>query len=97
MVTEAIMEPMSPAKKQVEANTYSKRIAVRLRELREQRGWLVEKLTFEINANLQDGLKPVAQSTVHGWDNGTRKVDHNYLPVIARAMKITIAHLLPKS
>lgn len=91
------MGTMSPAKKQVEGKTYSKRISMRIRELREQRGWTVKEFHAKINSSLQDGLKSVVQSTVHGWDNGTRKVDNNYLPVIARAMGITIASLLPKS
>lgn len=97
MGTQAIIERMSPAKRTIEGETYSKLIAKRMRELREKRGWGVDKLTAEINRYLSNGLTRVAQSTVHGWDNGARKVNPDYYPAIARAYRMSIKSFMPNA
>ncbi len=96
MVTATIMEYMSPAKREVLKKTYSGRVSARLRELRESKKWLVDKLAAEINRHLTDSLKPVAKSTVHGWDNGSRKVDQDYIPAIASAFGLSVRGFMPK-
>lgn len=82
-----------PAKKPVPTDTYSLRVAARLRELREEREWLVGELTSRINRILKDD--EVAKSTVHGWDNGSRKIDPDHYPTLARVFGLTLAEFLP--
>ncbi len=83
-----------PAKKPVETSSYSGRVAARLRTLREERDWHVSDLVARINKILKDG--ELAQSTIHGWDNGSRKIDPDYYPTIARVFGITVLDFLPE-
>lgn len=83
-----------PAKKPVPKDTYSGRVAARMRLLREERDWLVSDLTARINKILKDDA--VAQSTVHGWDNGSRKIDPDFYPAIARVFGLSVAEFIPE-
>jgi transcriptional regulator with XRE-family HTH domain len=83
-----------PAKKDVKTDTYSGRVAARLRELRDAKGWTVLELTEKINLQLRKD-KRVAPSTVHGWDNGSRKLDPDMYPVVAAVFRMSVRHFLP--
>lgn len=83
-----------PAKAEIDERTYSGRVAARLRELREAKGWTVAEVQERINAGLRKD-KRVAQSTVHGWDNGSRKIDPDYYPLLAQVFRLTVRAFLP--
>ena len=84
-----------PAKKPVPTDTYSGRIAARLRELREAKGWTVAELAERLNRSLPKDMR-VANSTLHGWDAGTRKVDPDYYPAIAATFGLTVRGFMPQ-
>jgi transcriptional regulator with XRE-family HTH domain len=84
-----------PAKKPVSTDTYSGRISARVRELRELRGYTVADLAKRLNGRLHKSRR-IANSTLHGWDNGTRKVDPDYYPELAAALQVSIRQLFPE-
>lgn len=83
-----------PAKKPVPTDSYSRRIAARMRELREARGWTVADLAERVNRALPNSMK-LANGTLHNWDNATRKIDPDYYPVIAAAFGLSTRGFLP--
>lgn len=85
-----------PAKTEIDTSTYSGRVAARLRELREARGWTVAELQERINTRIAKARR-VAQSTVHGWDNGSRKIDPDFYPVLASVFGKPVRSFLPVS
>ncbi len=88
-----LVRPM-PAKAEIDTSTYSGRVSARIRKLRELRGWTVADLADKINHRT---TKSLANSTIHGWDNGSRKVDPDFYPIIAAAFGIPIRKFLPAS
>lgn len=83
-----------PAKKPPKAgSSYSHRVSVRIRELREERDWTVAEVTDRLNRIL--GSEAVAASTVHGWDNGSRKVDPDCYPALARVFGLSVRQFVP--
>ena len=83
-----------PAKKPVPTDTYSGRVASRLRTLREDRGWTVADLAERLNRLLPEE-KRIANSTLHAWDNGSRTADPNYYPALAKVFGLTVLGFLP--
>jgi len=83
-----------PAKKPVPLDTYSGRISARVRELRERLGYTVAELAVRLNSRLPKSRK-IANSTLHGWDAGTRKVDPDYYPELAAALQVEVRQLFP--
>jgi len=71
---------------QVDTKTYSGRMAVRLRELREAKGMTVEAFAEKVGA---------PRSTAYAWENATVGIDIDALPRIAKVLGVTIAELLP--
>lgn len=84
-----------PSEREIDTKTFSGRVAARLRTLRKAKGWNVPELTKAINSRLEADDE-VAQSTVHGWDNGNRKIDPDYYPMLARLFGLSVAEFLPK-
>lgn len=85
-----------PAKKPVKKGTYSLRVAARFRALRDEREWLVGDVLARLNKVMPEELH-IAASTLHGWDNGNRKIDPDYYPYIARVFGLSVLEFLPKS
>jgi transcriptional regulator with XRE-family HTH domain len=83
-----------PAKKPVKIDTYSGRIAARLRELREARGWTVADVAERLNRILPKDMR-LANSTLHGWDAGDRKVDPDYYPYLAAVFSMSPRSFMP--
>lgn len=81
-----------PPKRKIDTKRYSGRVAARVRALREERGWLVQDLAKAVNDLL---IKPVAVSTVHGWDNGSSKIDPDLYPTLARVFGLKLSEFLP--
>ncbi len=91
--TQGRMAGSMPPKSDIDTSTYSGRIAARLRELREAKGWTVKELTGRIN-----GASPprkIAQSTVHAWDNGGKAINPDFFPAIARAFGKSVRSFIP--
>lgn len=88
----ATMGGSMPPKSNIDTSTYSGRIAARIRELREARGWTVKELANRINAA---GGSNLANSTVHGWDNGSRSIDCDFLPTVAKVFGLSVRSFLP--
>jgi len=85
--------PMPP-KRKIDTTKYSGRIAARVRALREERGWTVAKLAEEINRHLSEE-EAAAPSTAHSWENGSRKIDPDLYPVLARVFRMKLYEFLP--
>lgn len=83
-----------PPKKEIDISTYSGRIAQRMRDLRAKKGWTVADLLERVNRDLPEDAR-IAQPTLHGWDQGKRKIDPDYYPAIASAFGLSIKGFLP--
>lgn len=84
-----------PAKKPVPTDSYGDRISARLRELREAKGWTVADLAERINRRVHKDRR-IANSTLHGWDSGSRNVDPDYYPDIAAVFQLTVRQFMPQ-
>lgn len=83
-----------PAKKPVDTSQYSGRIAARLRELREAKGWTVADLAERLNRSLKPDQR-IANSTLHGWDAGDRAINPDYYPALAAVFGMSVRGFLP--
>ncbi len=83
-----------PAKKPVPTDSYGSRISARLRELREARNWTVAELAERLNRRLPKDRR-IANSTLHGWDSGSRNVDPDYYPELAAVFQLTVRQFMP--
>lgn len=92
----ATMGGSMPPKSDIDTSTFSGRVAARLRELREAKGWTVAELQERINNRLAKERR-VAQSTVHGWDNGSRKIDPDLYPLLASIFQKSVRTFIPAS
>ena len=81
-----------PAKKPVPTETYSQRVSAQVRKLRVDRGWTVADLAERINRHLDP---PLANSTIHGWDNGSGKIDPDAYPALAKVFGMPVREFLP--
>lgn len=91
----ATMGGSMPPKSNIDTSTYSGRIAARMRELREQRGWTVAELCERLNRELRGDMK-IAVQTLHSWDSRKRRIDSDYLPAIAGAFGLSVRAFIPK-
>lgn len=77
--------------------TYSGRVALRLRRLREERGWSVKQLAAE----LAKVGKPVPVSTIYAYESGRNRggadLPSDLYPAYAAAFGIGVRTLLPAS
>lgn len=83
-----------PAKRPVPTDSYGSRISARLRELREAKGWTVADLAERLNRKLPK-QRQIANSTLHGWDSGSRNVDPDYYPELAAVFQMTVRQFMP--
>lgn len=77
--------------KQVDESTYSGRLAVRIRALRNEAGMDVDTLAKAVT---KKGYK-VGTSTLYHWENGTLQPQLDALPALAKALKVDLLTLLP--
>jgi ribosome-binding protein aMBF1 (putative translation factor) len=76
----------------VDASKFAGRLALRIRALRTEHGWTVEKLAKLIT---KAGY-PVSTSNLYAWENGTVEPQLNAFPALAKALKLPrCADLLP--
>lgn len=78
--------------KEPDTTRYGGRLALRIRELREAAGLTVEQLAERITKAGYTTKTP----TLYHWQNGTREPNIDALPAIARALKVSIADLMPE-
>jgi transcriptional regulator with XRE-family HTH domain len=91
----AKMARSMPAKTEIDTSSYSGRMAARLRQLREAKGWTVAELQERINTRVPKARR-IAQQTVHSWDSGRRIINTDYLPALADCFGLSIGGFLPK-
>ncbi len=83
---------MAPAPKPIDDSTYSGRVAIRLRKLREGAGLSVEQVVEKLNnAGWSIGVQ-----TYYGWENKRRSVDLDAVPFVAKVLKVKPRELLPE-
>ncbi|NOX54238.1 MAG: helix-turn-helix domain-containing protein [Planctomycetes bacterium] len=75
---------MAPARKEPDVSTYSGRVAKRLRELRDERGWPAEKVVERLN---RFGYRIVLSKYYH-WEGGRSKVDLNAVPALLKTFRL---------
>ena len=68
---------MGRARAPVDSSTYSGKIAVRIRALREARGLSVEELADKAGIEVK---------TLYSWESGHRDINPNNYPRLARAL-----------
>lgn len=83
-------------KKEPNEETYSGRVALRLRQLREARGWSVK----ELHEHLKDAGRPVPVSTIYAYELGSSAngvdLPLDLIPIYAEAFGFkTASGLLP--
>lgn len=77
--------------KEPDQNRYSGRVAARIRELRTALGITVEDLAAKLTKAGYDVKPP----TLYHWENGTREPALDAVPYLAKALKVSVAELLP--
>jgi len=87
-----VVGKMAKPKKAANLETYSGRLAHRIRTLRERAGLDVERFSVTVT---QAGYK-VAVPTIYHWENGTNQPSLDALPYIAAALGVSVRTLLPK-
>lgn len=70
---------MGRQRREVDTTSYSGRLAVRIRELREAKRLTVEQLADKLDVSL---------FTVYAWESGTRDVTTNRIPALAKALGV---------
>ena len=76
--------------KQLPGETYAERIAMRIRDLRKKADMDVATLAQKVT---KAGY-PLAKPTLSHWENGTRDVNLNAIPYLAKALKVNLAELV---
>lgn len=84
----AIAKVRPVGRKRVETNdkTYAGRLAARVRELRDERGWNMERLSAATG---------IPADTLYGYENGRREIPLDALPLLSRAFGLTPAEFFP--
>lgn len=81
-----IMSSMSKTRTPVDASTYSGKVAVRVRALREAKKWPVDRLADKL------GISP---KTLYCYEAGTRGIPVDLFPALAKALGVTAAEFFP--
>jgi transcriptional regulator with XRE-family HTH domain len=74
---------MTPARKEPSDATYSGRIGIRLRELREKKGLSVEQFRDAIQTATG---REFSVYTIYTWERATRDLPLDLIPVVARIL-----------
>lgn len=82
---------MSPSRVEPNSTTYSGRLAVRIRELRDKKGWTTDEFAERLN---RAGWETTPANVRH-WENGTSRPNLDALPFIAEALGVKVRNLLP--
>lgn len=90
--TATIIPRMGRKKNQVSETTYSGRLAVRIRQIREAKGLDVPTVAKRMKAV---GYR-VSPPAVYSWENGTHIPPLDALPYLAKALKVDLHAILPK-
>ena len=77
---------MGRKKREPDLTTYSGRVAHNLRTIRTNRGWTVDELAEKL------GIKARA---LYAYENGTRSLDPDLYPFVARAFRMKLLDFLP--
>lgn len=73
--------------KKVSDKTYSGRLAIRIRELREAKGLDVRTVAKALK---------VYPLTIYRWEDGTREMSNDYLPALAKVLGVSVRELMPE-
>jgi transcriptional regulator with XRE-family HTH domain len=71
----------------VDDSTYSGRLALRVRELREAKGWTVQKLAEKAG---------ISDKAMYAYENGTRGIPVDLFPALAKALGASVDEFFPK-
>lgn len=74
-------------RKQVDDSTYSGRLALRLRELRDKKKMSAEEVAAKLGVPVR---------SYYNWEQCRRSIPYDLLPFIAEALGITVRTLLPQ-
>jgi len=69
------VRPVAPARRQPDTTTYAGRVAVRLRELRERKGWTVKQAAEHL------GIK--SDKTLYSYEDGSRELSMALIAKVA--------------
>lgn len=75
---------MSRSQKDPDMDTYSGRVAARIRNLREEAGLTVEEVVTKMEKH---GYQTTVQ-TFYKWENGMRKIHLDAIPAFAKTIKL---------
>lgn len=78
-------------RKKVDTREYSGRVAVRLRKYREKAGLSREQLWQALDAIGVEATVP----TIYAWENGSRKIDPDHYPKLAKIFGVPLFEFLP--
>jgi len=79
---------MTPARKEPDANTYSGRFAIRLKQLREKAGLTVPELAERVG---------ISAKTIYNWESGRSEPCQNYYPILSESLGLkNIRSLIPE-
>lgn len=82
---------MPKPRKEPDKNRYSGRLAAKLRSMREAAGIAPDDLATRLT---KMGYK-VSAPSLYAWENGNLQVQLDALPYLAKALRTTIAELMP--
>ena len=78
---------MSRQRKEIDTSTYTGKFALRLRELREKKGLSVDELAEKSG---------IPRTTLYNWESAIKQPVIGQLPLLAKALGMKAASLLPK-
>lgn len=88
----AKQKSMGRARKQPDEKLFSGRVAIRLRELLERKGWSVDDLQIRLK---QNGQK-IPASTLYSYLNGSRSVPLDLVPALAAVLGVAVRTFFPE-
>lgn len=86
-ITQATIPRMGRRRKTVDQSTYSGRVAVRLRELREKAGKTVPEMAKALK---------VPVTTYYNWENGTANIPFDSIPRLCDVLGIPCRTFFPQ-
>mgnify|MGYP000020554983 CR=1 FL=1 len=80
-----------PPRKEPDMETYSGRLAARIRKLRESTG----RTTTEAAERMTKLGYEVSDTSFRHWENGTRTPKWDAMPFLAKALKVKVREVIP--